>query len=150
MQKSSETSMTTRNCWRRTMYSLTIPGDPVAKARPRVGKYGTFTPQKTKNYETLVKELYFTKYGQTLMEGELKIDLKAFFSIPKSTSKKKRAEMQDGRIRPTKKPDIDNIIKSVTDALNGVAYVDDSQVVEIVAHKHYSDVPRVEIHISNL
>lgn len=132
------------------MYSLTIPGDPVAKARPRVGKFGTFTPQKTKNYETLVKELYFAKHGQTLLEGELKIDLKAYFSIPKSTSKKKRTEMQGGRIRPTKKPDIDNIIKSVTDALNGVAYVDDSQVVEIVAQKYYSDVPRVKIEIGGI
>lgn len=128
-------------------YRLTIPGEPVAKARPRVGKFGTYTPEKTKNYETLVKELYFTRLGQTMLEGELTVEIKAYFGISKSASKKARDEMERGLRRPIKRPDIDNIIKSVTDALNGVAYADDSQIIEVKASKHYSSSPRVELKI---
>ncbi len=132
------------------MIKLTIPGEPVAKARPRVTGHVTYTPGKTKNYETLVKELYFVKHKQTLLEGELKINIKAYFKIPKSTSKKKKAEMNSGKIRPTKRPDIDNVIKSITDALNGVAYDDDSQIVSVVAEKYWSEEPRVEIELGKI
>lgn len=132
------------------MIKLTIPGEPVAKGRPRVTRYGTYTPEKTKNYETLVKELYFVKHKQTLLEGELKINIKAYFKIPKSASKKKRAEMISGKIRPTKRPDIDNVIKSITDSLNGVAYDDDSQIVLVKAEKYWSEEPRVEIELGKI
>ncbi len=132
------------------MIKLTVPGEPVSKARPRVTRYGTYTPEKTKNYETLVKELYFVKHKQTLFEGELKINIKAYFRIPKSASKKKRAEMISGKIRPTKRPDIDNVIKSITDSLNGVAYDDDSQIVLVVAEKYWSEEPRVEIELGKI
>ena len=132
------------------MIKLTIPGEPVAKGRPRVTRYGTYTPEKTKNYETLVKELYFVKHKQTLFEGELKINIKAYFRIPKSASKKKRAEMISGKIRPTKRPDWDNVGKTVTDALNGVAYEDDSQIVSATVEKYYSNEPRTEIKIERI
>jgi len=72
---------------------LTVPGEPVAKGRPRVTKWGAYTPEKTKNYETLVRELYIIQHGQTLLDGELSVDIKAYFTIPKSTSKKKKALM---------------------------------------------------------
>lgn len=132
------------------MIKLIVPGEPVAKGRPRVTKWGTYTPEKTKNYETLVKELYFVKHKQTLLEGELKINIKAYFKIPKSASKKKRAEMISGKIRPTKRPDIDNVIKSITDSLNGVAYDDDSQIVLVKAEKYWSEEPRVEIELGKI
>lgn len=132
------------------MYELTIPGEPVAKGRPRVGKFGAYTPEKTKNYETLVKELYFTQHGQTMVEGPLHVEVKAFFGIAKSSTKKVREKMIGGSLRPTKRPDIDNVIKSVTDGLNGVAYPDDSQIVSLSASKYYSDQPRVEILIRPL
>ena len=126
---------------------LTVPGEPVAKGRPRVTKWGTYTPEKTKNYETLVKELYFMKHGQTLLEGELSIQVKAYFKIPKSTSKKKRKLMMDKCIRPTKKPDIDNILKIIGDSLNDIAYKDDKQIVKASIEKYYSEEPRVEVEI---
>lgn len=129
---------------------LLIPGEPVAKGRPRVTKWGTYTPEKTKNYETLVKELYFMKHGQTLLEGELSIEVKAYFKIPKSTSKKKRKSMIDKCIRPTKKPDIDNILKIIGDALNDIAYKDDKQIVKASIEKYYSEEPRVELEIKEV
>ena len=71
----------------------------------------------------------------------------AYFGIPKSDSKAKSAEKRANRTRPTKRPDIDNVIKTICDGLNGVAYYDDSQVVEVTAEKRYSDEPRVEVSI---
>lgn len=127
------------------MYELTIPGEPVAKGRPRVGRHGTYTPEKTKNYETLVKELFFIEHKQLMLEGHLQLEIKAYFGIPKSSTKKVREKMIGGSLRPTKRPDIDNVVKSIADALNGVAYADDSQIVTLVASKHYSDQPRVEL-----
>lgn len=132
------------------MIKLTIPGEPVAKARPRVTKWGSYTPEKTKNYETLVKELFITQHGQVILEGELAVNIKAYFSIPKSTSKKKSELMQQLKIRPTKKPDLDNIMKAVTDALNGLAYKDDSQIVQASISKYYSGNPRIELEISKV
>ena len=131
------------------MLKLVIPGEPVAKGRPRVTKWGTYTPEKTKNYETLVKELFFIEHGQTLLEGQLKIDIKAYFSIPKSASKKKKQLMLEGELRPTKKPDADNILKIIGDALNDLAYKDDKQIVSANIEKFYSDEPRVQIEIKN-
>lgn len=132
------------------MIKLTIPGEPVAKGRPRVTRYGTYTPEKTKNYETLVKELYFVEHGQTLIEGELSIDIKAYFRIPKSASKKRKRLMASGDMRPVKRPDWDNVGKIVTDALNGVAYDDDSQIVSATVEKYYSEEPRTEIKIERI
>lgn len=129
-------------------YIFKIPGEPVAKGRPRVTSYGTFTPEKTLNYETLVKEMYAVTYGQTMLDGELDIDVKLFFQIPKSASKKKQELMELGGIRPTKRPDIDNCLKIITDALNGIAYKDDSQIVQATVSKYYSNTPRAEVIIT--
>lgn len=132
------------------MIRLIIPGEPVAKARPRITKWGAYTPEKTKNYETLVRELYIIQHGQTLLDGELSVDIKAYFTIPKSTSKKKKELMISKDIRPIKKPDIDNVMKSVTDALNEIAYKDDSQIVSATVSKYYSEEPRVEVEINKI
>jgi Holliday junction resolvase RusA-like endonuclease len=123
---------------------LTILGEPCAKQRPRLGKGFTYTPEKTVNYETLVKQLYITQ-GHERLEGALKMTVNAFFSIPKSASKKNREKMLRGEIRPTKRPDWDNVGKVISDALNGLAYHDDSQIVSATVEKWYSLEPRVEV-----
>lgn len=128
---------------------LTIPGEPMGKQRPRHGNGFTYTPQKTVNYETLVKEL-FTISGQKKLGHELWVDIKAYFPIPKSTSKTKAEQMRREIIRPTKKPDTDNIAKIILDALNKLAYDDDSQVIDLRVQKYYSDNPRVEIVINEV
>ncbi len=128
---------------------LTILGEPCAKQRPRLGKGFTYTPEKTVNYETLVKQLYILQQKERL-EGALKLTVNAFFSIPKSTSKKNKEKMLQGEIRPTKKPDWDNVGKIISDALNEMAYKDDCQIVDGAVRKWYSDNPRVEVEITEL
>jgi Holliday junction resolvase RusA-like endonuclease len=128
------------------MIKLTIPGEPCAKQRPRTTKQGhTYTPQKTVNYETLVRELYILQNFRQQLEGELVMTVRAYFTIPKSASKKKAADMVSGRIRPAKRPDWDNVGKIISDALNGLAYHDDSQIVSATVEKWYSLEPRVEV-----
>ncbi len=127
---------------------FTIYGNPVAKGRPRVTKWGTYTPEKTVNYENLVKMSYLERWSnQPLLACDLRIEITFYFQIPKSTSKKNRELMLLGEIRPTKKPDIDNCIKAITDALNNLAYKDDSQIVEITACKWYEEEPKVCVKI---
>ena len=133
------------------MKQLTIDGVPVAKGRPRLGRYGTYTPKKTQEYEEYVKMCWLAKYGSIKpSEQSLEVDIVFYLPIPKSVNKKKRAEMLDGKIKHTKKPDIDNLIKSVLDALNGLAYADDSQIIKVAAEKQYSEKPRTEIQISEV
>ena len=128
---------------------LTIQGEPVSKARPRVCKWGTYTPEKTVNYETLVKEMFMIS-NHSMLEGQLRLDVTACFSIPKSTSKKKRELMIIGEIRPVKRPDWDNIGKIVSDALNKLAYNDDSQIVTACIEKWYAEIPKVDIEITQI
>lgn len=123
---------------------LTIPGEPVAKSRPRVTRWATYTPEKTVNYETLIKEM-FAIGGHQKLNGQLTMSVLAYFAIPKSASKKNRALMIALKIRPTKKPDFDNIGKIVGDALKGLAFDDDSQIVTGTVRKFYSETPRMEI-----
>lgn len=131
---------------------ITVLGEPVAKARPRVvrknGRTMTFTPQKTVNYETLVKFEYLKQKGVFYENGMLRMVLNAFYKIPKSFSKSKRNQALRNEIRPTVKPDLDNVVKCVCDALNGEAYTDDNQIVELIVNKFYAEQPRVEFELS--
>lgn len=130
------------------MKQLTIDGVPVAKGRPRLGRYGTYTPKKTQEYEEYVKMCWVAKYGSIQpSEQPLEMNIVFYMPIPKSYSKKQRAEMLNGRIKHTKKPDIDNLIKSVLDALNGLAYADDSQIIKVTAVKRYAETGSTELTI---
>ena len=133
------------------MIELTIPGEPVGKARPRMARGGiVYTPTKTVNYEDLIRELFIVKYpGFQPLEGPVRMSLSAWLRIPK-TSKKKIEAMESGEIRPTKKPDMSNILKSVEDALNNLAYRDDKQIVECELEKRYGSRPRIELVIEAL
>lgn len=127
---------------------FTVPGEPVAKGRPRLGKYGsTYTPAKTVEYENLVKLAYM---GNPLIQGYIMADIDLYFQIPKSVSKVKRGKMERAEIRPTKRPDCDNCIKAILDALNGIAYHDDSQVVEVRCRKLYSEQPRAVVMLKSI
>ena len=80
----------------------------------------------------------------------LSVRIFAFHSIPKSVSRKKHLAMIDRLIRPTRKPDWDNVGKIICDALNGIAYRDDAQIVDALVRKFYSDTPRVIVEISDI
>lgn len=125
--------------------SLTVPGIPMSKQRPRHGNGNTYTPRETVNYEAVIKWTYISECKNQMLTGPLSLTLNAYFPIPKGTSNKKRQQMIDHKIGHTKKPDIDNVIKIVMDALNGVAYADDNQITSVIADKWYSEQPRLEI-----
>ena len=131
--------------------TFTIPGEVVPKGRPKfshVGNYvKAYTPAKTVNFENLVKIEYERQCPDTFFpEGKpLAMYIEFHFKIPQSASNKKKALMASNEIRPTRKPDLDNAIKSVADGLNGVAYKDDSQIVKISCTKWYGDIPHTKV-----
>ncbi|AJP12687.1 RusA family crossover junction endodeoxyribonuclease [Clostridioides difficile] len=131
--------------------NFTIYGEPVGKERPRfnLATKRTYTPNKTKSYEELIKWLYQSKVKH-YFEGYIKMTLRCYYSIAKSNSKKIKEQKRNNVLRPSKKPDIDNVIKVVADSLNGIAYKDDTQIVEVVASKYYSDKPRVEVILEDI
>lgn len=121
-------------------YIFEIPGKPVGKGRPRFTRAGhTYTPDKTVEYENLVR-LYFTnKYPDMIpYDGPVVMSIYAFFPIPESWSKRKAEQAMKCLITPGK-PDCDNIAKIICDSLNGIAYKDDAQVWSCQVVKKYDD-----------
>lgn len=142
------------------MIIIKVEGEIVGKGRPRFARRGsfvsTYTPAKTTNYENLVRLLYNeqnkdnTSKNKYFDKEPLKLTINAYFDIPLSFSKKKAKQALNGEIYPTKKPDFDNIAKIITDALNKVAYSDDTQIVTCTINKKYSETPFVEIIIKEI
>lgn len=124
---------------------------PRGKERARTfiqkGRLVTTTPEKTRSYEKMVTREYKSQCKGIFFTGELELIVNTYHAIPKSWSKKKKQAALNGEIRPIIKPDISNVIKSIEDALNGVAYKDDSAIVDIHGHKYYAEEPRVEVTI---
>jgi Holliday junction resolvase RusA-like endonuclease len=140
------------------VYQFEVIGDPVAKARPKfrnittkAGKsfVSTYTPKKSVNFENQVSNAFSAKYGPVIpTEKSVKLEIFAHFMPPKSIPKYKKAEIENGLVRFIKRPDIDNVLKSVLDALNQVVYQDDNQVYSITCAKYYSYRPRTIIRIT--
>lgn len=135
-----------------TAWALTfsIPGEPKGKGRPRFTRRGpfvrTYTPDDTLSYENLVKHCAQMQLRNAApFLGPVRMQVIAHFSIPASFSNKKKELARAGILRPAKKPDHDNILKIVSDALNGIAWRDDAQIVSSTFDKIYSETPRVEI-----
>lgn len=134
---------------------FTIHGAPQGKGRARTvrnratGRSMSYTPEKTVEYENLVRMEYQAQCGGAWLGEQTPIAavICVSYPIPASVSKKKREEMLDGQIFPTKKPDCDNIAKVILDALNGIAYRDDAQVIFLLMQKRYSETPRVDVHM---
>ena len=126
-----------------------VPGEPVPKARPRFtmqgGKARTYTPTSSAAYETTVGLLaHAAMRAQGIsepMKGALHVQVQAFFHVPHSWSKKRKAAASWHASRP----DLDNIVKSALDGLNRVAFADDGQVASVYATKAYSATPRLEV-----
>ncbi len=119
-------------------YIFDYRGKIKPKERPRMGKWGVFTPRSTvKSENDLV--LQFKRIYKDVVPSENPIKLVFNLTIkpPKSWNKIKTKMALDGLLLPTAKPDIDNILKTILDAFNGVIYKDDSQVVEIMIKKEY-------------
>ncbi|EJT6663995.1 RusA family crossover junction endodeoxyribonuclease [Clostridium perfringens] len=127
---------------------VVVIGKIRGKARPRVCRGHAFTPKDTVEYENLVRDCYKKQDGRYL-EGSIKAFIIAYYKIPKSYSKKRVQAIKDGLEEPTKKPDVDNIAKIILDSLNGIAYKDDSQIVDIrIIKKYTEDDERVELELT--
>lgn len=132
---------------------FTVMGEPRGKQRAKTYRHGNFTktvtPEQTVVYENLIALEYRRQCKDFRFEDRemLAITIEAYFSIPKSASKKNRTLMLKRVLRPVKKPDGDNIIKVVCDALNGLAYHDDAQIVDMVIRKYYAESPKLVISI---
>lgn len=131
--------------------TFTVPGAPVGKGRPIAGKsFAGFTtlrtPSKTLRYESEVK-LFAAQAmaGREPISGAVAVRLGVFCAIPKSMTKRDRLRVERDELRPTTKPDLDNVIKAVFDGMNGVVWKDDVQVVSATVEKVYSDSPRVVV-----
>lgn len=129
-----------------------VPGEPQGKGRPRIGKVGQhsrmFTPQKTVAYEGLIAMLaQNAMQGREVITRPVMLEMLMEHPIRPSWSKKKQAQALAGEILPTVKCDADNCIKAVCDALNGVVWRDDVQVVKLFLTKKFSAVPGVTVRV---
>lgn len=130
---------------------LEILGRPQGKGRPRLGKYSTYTPKKTHEYEELVKICFSNKYNvdKRPTDKPLKCKIRAYFKIPTSYSKPEKNKLI-GQPYPHK-PDCDNIAKIILDSLNGLAYIDDNQIVDLKVEKWYTtDEEKVLLEIEEI
>ena len=125
--------------------------EPVEQARPRATrtKYGIrlYDLNKVSVYKKQLALMCKFQYKQAPLTGPLMVELNFFRHLQSSLSKKERSLRLSGSHRPVVKPDTDNYIKSTLDGLNGLLWEDDNQIVDLVAHKYYSDKPRVEIEV---
>ena len=132
------------------IYEFEVPGKITGKGRPRVNTTTAiaYTPAKTKEYEELVKQYFIIKYRRiNPLEGRIKINITAYFSVPKNTSKKQEENMLNNAISPTKKPDIDNIAKIILDALNKFAFKDDNQITKLEIEKKYGTEEKIFVKV---
>lgn len=132
------------------MYEFEVPGKITGKARPRVNTLTgrAYTPGNTKDYEMLIKQYFKIKYPKyETLEGRINVKIVAYFEPPKQTSKKQVELMLENNISPTKKPDIDNVIKIILDALNKMAFKDDSQITKLDIEKVYAKEEKIYVKI---
>lgn len=134
------------------MIEFVIPGKAVGKGRPRFRKVGafvqTYTPEKTVSWENLVAVSAMNARGD-LMPTDSPVSLRVEVQClpPASWSKKKQLAALAGEVHPAKKPDLDNVIKAIGDALNGVLWVDDCQIVRVEAWKRYASADQCRVRV---
>lgn len=131
---------------------VVIPGIPRGKGRPRArvfhGHARVYTPAVTASEEGAVR-LFASQamQGRPPMADPVEVRLTAFMPVPPSWSARKRQQALAGEIRPTSKPDLDNVAKLAMDGCNAIVFRDDALIVSFLAAKFYSDEPRVEIEV---
>ena len=132
------------------IYEFEIPGKIIGKGRPRLNSYtgAVYTPTRTKDYENLVMQYFMIKYPKfKQLEGRVSVEIVANFEVPKSTKKQDKMLMLENKINPIKKPDIDNIVKIILDAMNEIAFKDDTQITKLNVEKKYSETESVFVKI---
>lgn len=134
------------------MIKFVVLGKPIAKARPRMTRQGfAYTPQKTVNYENLIKYTFQSEFpSHEPFLGLIEANITCIFDIPKSYSKKKTKELLETHNNYNHKPDLDNIAKIILDSLNGIAYKDDSQVTILHINKEYGNQAKVIVELEEI
>ena len=126
-----------------------VEGTPIGKGRPKFARRGnfvsTYTPAKTRNYEDIIKAAATEAMTEPPIETPISVFVYIAVPVPVSYSKKRKASCLLGIEKPVKKPDIDNVAKCFLDAMNGIVYKDDSQVVSLHVTKEYGTVGMVEV-----
>lgn len=137
--------------------AFVIPGTPVGKGRPKFARRGNFvtayTPEKTASYENLVKMAAAKAMaGRQIIIGAVCVGIHLFVTPPASWSQKKQREAISGAggVYPTSKPDVDNVIKGIFDAMNEIVWKDDKQVVDVVVSKRYCTTARAVVEVMPL
>ena len=130
--------------------TFAVYGEPVPKGRPRFSTRGKFpvayTPEKTKAYEFEVGMMAVAAMGGSKpLEGALEAFIYVTFPIPPSYSKKRTEACLNDTEKHTKRPDLDNVIKSVIDGMSEIVFFNDSQITSIYATKVYGEVAKVEV-----
>jgi len=140
-----------------TEICFVVPGEAKSQLRPRAyirkgpnPQIGVYDPKESREYKSFFKLCAAQVAPETLIEGPVEVEVIEYRSIPKSMPKYKRKMIEEGKLFPTKKPDVDNIIKIVFDSLNKLIWQDDSQVYKLTVTKLYSDQPRVEVKIKEI
>lgn len=131
---------------------IVVEGTVKGKSRPRLSTNTgrIYTPKPTKNYEELIAWCYRTQGGRNFLDQPVKVEIIIERQIPKGASKADRAEMMAGIQLQLYKPDCDNVGKVVLDALNGVAYNDDQQVVELNIVKRWAKQGRLLFNVERI
>lgn len=136
------------------MIRFTIPGEVIPQGRPRFARtrngVRAYDPARSREYKSFVQWSTFQLWPEKPLDGPLSVRIVEYRAIPASWSKKRRAEALAGVIRPTGRPDMDNVIKAILDSLNGRMWHDDSQVVSLHAEKRYAETPRAEVEIEGV
>ena len=132
------------------IYEFEIPGKIIGKGRPRLNSYTgqVYTPTKTKDYENLVIQYFMLKYPRFIpFEGRVSVEITANFEVPKSAKKQEKELMLENKLNPLKKPDIDNIVKIILDAMNECAFKDDTQITKLAVEKKYAQTESIYVKI---
>ncbi|EAD3672185.1 RusA family crossover junction endodeoxyribonuclease [Listeria seeligeri] len=133
-------------------FTVNIP--PHSQERPRFRNLGKFTqtydPPKSKEYKKKIANVAKMYAPETPISAPIRIKLIFFVSIPTSKSEKWKRRALIGQEFPAVRPDIDNYVKAVLDALNGIMFSDDGKIIELIAYKRYSDRPRTEVCITEV
>ncbi len=141
--------------WKKVVLTFEVPGRPQGKGRPRAytsgGHTRMYTPDKTVTYENWIRLCYqraYPAYPRVWLSAPVTLEVDAYFAVPKSYSKARAAACRANETRPTAKPDADNILKAVCDALNGTAYHDDSEIAEMHIAKRYGTQERLVVRLT--
>lgn len=132
---------------------LTFEIEPVPQLRPRVSSrpyIRVYDPPKVANFKRILRSLAVNQYARPPLLGPLSVSLTFYRPVQSSISQSERERRLSNKSKPVVKPDTDNYIKATLDALNGVLWHDDAQIVKIIGEKRYSDRPKITVSVKQV